>query len=144
MAHRHKERLVMYRKFFFTFCFLLISLWGTLAFGAERTSFGLMIKAVTAEYAQFLGLDMPEGVYVVSAPAAGDLRPGDVILKVDDRSIKAPADLQEVTRQYLPGDQVQLQIARGKERLSISYTLKSAPVPTSRVRPGQPFRGANI
>ncbi len=134
----------MYRKLFFIICFLLISLWGMLAFGAERASFGLMIKAVTAEYAQFLGLDMPEGAYVVSASAAGDLRPGDVILKVDDRSIKAPADLQEVARQYLPGDQVQLQIARGKERLSISYTLKSAPVPTSRVRPGQPSRGANI
>ena len=132
----------MYRKLFFIFCLLLISLLGTLAFGAERASFGVMIKAVPAEYAQFIGLETPEGAYVVSASA--DLRPGDVILKVDDRSIKVPADLQAITRQYRPGDQVQLQIARGKERLQITYTLKSAPVSRGPVRPGQPSRASNI
>ena len=131
----------MFRKLYFVFCLLLISLLGTLVFGAERASFGVMIKAVTAEYAQFIGLATPEGAYVVSASAAGDLRPGDVILKVDDRSIKAPADLQAVTRQYLPGDRVQLQIARGKERIQISFTLKRAAV--SPVRSGQ-FPQASI
>jgi len=133
----------MYRKLFFV-CFLLISLWGTLAFGADRASFGVMIKAVTADYAQFIGLAAPEGAYVVSTPATGDLRPGDVILKVDDRSIKAPADLQELAKLHQPGDQVQLQIARGKERMGISYTLKSAPVSRGTVRPGQPSRVSSI
>lgn len=133
----------MYRKLFFVFCLLLISLLGTLAFGADRASFGVMVKAVPAEYAQFIGLATPEGAYVVSVPAAGDLRAGDVILKVDDRSIKAPANLQEVVRQYQPGDQVQLQIARGKERIQINYTLKSAPVATGK-RPGQPSRPSTI
>lgn len=104
---------------------------------ADRASFGVMIRSVTAEYAQFIGLDTPEGVYVVSTLAAGDLRPGDVILKVDDRSIKSPTDLQEVTRIHQPGDQVQLQIARGKERIQISYTLKSAAVLQGKVRPDQ-------
>ncbi len=122
----------MCKKILFVICLLLISLLGTLAFGAERASFGLMIKAVTAEYAQFIGLTAPEGAYVVSVPQAGDLRPGDVILKVDDRSINAPADLQAVARFYQPGDKVQLQIARGKERLQISYTLKRAAVPPVR------------
>ncbi len=112
------------------------------ASAADRASFGVMIKAVTVEYAQFIGLETPEGAYVVSA--SGEMRPGDVILKVDDRSIKAPADLQAVVRFYLPGDQVQLQIARGKERIQISYTLKSAPVPTSQIRPGQPSRASTI
>ena len=115
---------------------LLLILGSASVFAAERASFGVMIKAVTVEYAQFIGLEMPEGAYVVSASEAGDLRPGDVILKVDGGSIKAPADLQAVTRQYLPGDQVQLQIARGKERIQISYTLKGAPVPMGN-RPGQ-------
>ena len=138
----HKGRMVMLKKLFFIFCLLLILFLGTLAFGAERASFGLMIKAVTAEYAQFIGLNAPEGAYVVSTPAAGDLRPGDVILKVDDRSIKAPADLQEAIRQYLPGDQVQVQIARGKERLQISYTLKRAAVSPGTARPGQPTRAS--
>ena len=132
----------MYRKL--SFIVLLISLWGTLAFGAERASLGVMIKAVTAEYAQFLGLETPAGAYVVSPSAAGELRPGDVILKVDDKIIQAPADLQEAAKQYQPGNSVKLQIARGQERMMISYTLKSVPVPTSRVRSGQPSRAANI
>ncbi len=122
---------------------LLLILVSASVWAADRASFGVMIKAVTVEYAQFIGLTMPEGAYVVSALSAGDLRPGDVILKVDDRSIKAPADLQAVTRQYLSGDQVQLQIARGKERLQISYTLKSAPVATGK-RPDQPSRASSI
>ena len=112
------------------------------AFAAERASFGVMIKAVTAEYAQFIGLETPVGAYVVSTPATGDLRPGDVVLKVDDRIIKAPADLQEVARLHQPGDQVQLQIARGKERLQISYILKRVAVSPGMVRPGQPSRAS--
>ncbi len=109
---------------------------------ADRASLGVMIKSVPADYAQLIGLDETEGAYIVSTSAAGDLRPGDVILKLDDRSIKAPADLQEVVRQYLPGDQVQLQIARGKERIQISYTLKRAAVAQGTARANQPSRAA--
>jgi thioredoxin len=123
---------------------LLLILVSASAWAADRASFGVMIKAVTVEYAQFIGLATPEGAYIVAVSVPGDLRPGDVVLKVDDRSIKAPSNLQEVVRLYLPGDQVQLQIARGKERLQITYTLKSAPVPTGKVRPGQPSRASTI
>ncbi|MDP2852956.1 MAG: thioredoxin domain-containing protein [Smithellaceae bacterium] len=119
---------------------LLLLLASASVWAAERASFGVMIGAVTAEYAQFIGLTTPEGAYVVSTSAAGDLRPGDVILKVDDRNISVPADLREVTKQYQPGDQVQLQIARSKERIQISYTLKRAAVSQGTVRPGQPTR----
>lgn len=105
---------------------------------ADRASLGLMIRPVTAEYAQFIGLTTPEGAYVVSTSVAGDLRPGDVILKVDERNIKVPADLQKVTGLYQPGEQVQLQIARGKERIVISYTLKRAAVSPGTGRRGQP------
>ncbi|MDO9067422.1 MAG: thioredoxin domain-containing protein, partial [Deltaproteobacteria bacterium] len=107
---------------------------------AEQATFGVMIKPVTPEYAQFIGLSKLEGAHVISTSAAGGLRPGDVILKVDDRSIKVLADLQEVTRTYQPGDQVQLQIARGKERIQINYILKSAAVLQGKARPGQPTR----
>ena len=102
---------------------------------ADRASFGVMIRTVPAEYAQFISLDPPEGAYVVSMLGASDLRPGDVILKVDGRNIKAPADLQEVGKLYQPGDQVQLQIARGKERIGISYIMKSAAVLQGNIRP---------
>lgn len=109
---------------------------------AGLSSLGVMIRTVPSEYAQFIGLDPPEGAYVVSTSEAGDLRPGDVILKVDNRSIKVIADLQEVTGSYQPGDQVQLQVARGKERIAISYTLKSAAALTDKVRPGKPIQAA--
>ena len=82
---------------------ILLILVAASVFAADRASLGLMIKPVTAEYAQFIGLTTPEGAYVVSTSAAGDLRPGDVILKIDDKSIKVPADLQKVTGLYQPG-----------------------------------------
>ena len=119
---------------------ILLILVAASVFAADRASLGLMIKPVTAEYAQFIGLTTPEGAYVVSTSAAGDLRPGDVILKIDDKSIKVPADLQKVTGLYQPGDQVQLQIARGKERMQISYTMKMVAVSPGTVRQGQPTR----
>lgn len=104
---------------------------------AERASFGMIIKPVSAEYARFIGLDGSEGAYVVSTLVSSGLRAGDVILKVDDRPIKTPADLQEVVRIHQPGDQLQLLIARGKERIQISYTLKSAVTSGGAFRPGQ-------
>lgn len=107
---------------------------------AEQATFGVMIKPVTPDYAEFIGLNKLEGAHVISTPAAGELRPGDVILKVDDRNIGVIADLQEVTRAYQPGDKVQLQIARGKERIQISYVLKNAAVLQGKARPGQPTR----
>ncbi|MRR16648.1 MAG: PDZ domain-containing protein [Deltaproteobacteria bacterium] len=138
------ERVDMTRKIALSFSLLWVLIFAVAAFGAERASLGLMVKAVTAEYAQFIGLPAPEGATIVSASAAGELRPGDVILKMDDRDIKTPANLQEALRLYRAGDQVQLQIARGRERLAIRFTLASAPVPTGRVRPGPPPRGGSI
>lgn len=129
---------------------ILMILVSTPVFAADRassgvmtTSFGVIIKAVTAEQAQFIGLETPEGAYVVSTLTAGELRPGDVILKVDERSIKAPADLQEVAKLHQPGDQVQLQIVRGKERIQISYVLKRSAVSAGK-RPGQLSRTSTI
>ncbi len=116
---------------------LLAAVWVS---AAERASFGMIVKPVSDEYARFIGLDGPEGAYVVSTPASGGLRPGDVILKVDDAPIKTPADLQEVIRVHQPGDQVQLMIARGKERVQISYALKSAASSGAGFRPGQAAR----
>ncbi|MCK7510245.1 MAG: hypothetical protein MZV70_43510 [Desulfobacterales bacterium] len=49
---------------------LLLILVSASVWAAERASFGVMIKAVPAEYAQFIGLATPEGAYVVSASEA--------------------------------------------------------------------------
>jgi thioredoxin 1 len=115
--------------------------WHSPVAAAGRASLGVLIQAVSQERADFIGLERPEGAYVAAVMEAGSLlRAGDVILKVDDTIIKAPADLQGVIRLHLPGEQVQLRIARGKERLQISYTLKHAAVSGGAVRTGQPAR----
>jgi len=93
------------------------------ALASERASLGIMVKPVTAEYARFIGLENAEGAYVVSTPARGGLRAGDVILMVGDQQIRTPIDLRGATGAYKPGDQVLLQVARGKERIRINYTL---------------------
>lgn len=109
---------------------------------AERATLGVMVRQVSIQYAQFIGLDSPRGAQVVSIQGGGGpLQPGDLILMVNDTSIRTPADLQGAIRAAGPGEQVQLQIMRGRERLTISHTLKEAAVQGAVARTGQAVRG---
>jgi serine protease Do len=81
----------------------------------------------------FLGIitDKPkegEGVLVRrimprSAAATGKLKEEDVILKVGDRTINVPADLQLAMESYKPGDTVVLSVRRGENELELKLKL---------------------
>jgi serine protease Do len=57
-----------------------------------------------------------------SAARAG-LRPGDIITRINGRSIRSRESLIETVGEYRPGDRVQLEVRRGEEELDISTTL---------------------
>ncbi|PKN60278.1 MAG: hypothetical protein CVU53_03905 [Deltaproteobacteria bacterium HGW-Deltaproteobacteria-11] len=134
------KRIILLKMSAMLVMLVLSVVWHSPVAAAGRASLGVLIRTVSQEYADFIGLERPEGAYVAAIMGAGGLRVGDVILKVDDTIIKLPADLQDVTRLYQPGDQVQLRIARGKERLQISHTLKNVAVSGGAFRTGQPAR----
>jgi S1-C subfamily serine protease len=65
---------------------------------------------------------------VTGAPAQkAGLRPGDVILHVDDRTITTASDLGEAVNAHKPGDTVKVQVQRNGSRETLNVTLGTRP-----------------
>jgi len=60
-----------------------------------------------------------------SAAEEAGVRPGDVIVKVDDRQVTDAASLVATIRGHRPGDTVTLTVARDDEELEVEATLDS-------------------
>ena len=99
---------------------------------ATHSYLGIQPDQVTREVAAQLGLDEASGVVVLAAidggPAAkAGLRPGDVIVAIDDARIETVEDLFAELRQHKPGSQVRLTIIRGGRRQEVTVTLVDRP-----------------
>ena len=62
---------------------------------------GLSVRAVTAREAKALGMDKPQGVLITevadgSEAEQADVRPGDVVLEVNQRPVSSPEDFKKV------------------------------------------------
>lgn len=82
-----------------------------------RSRIGVTVQEVDAGLANSFGLDRPRGALIgmVEPGAAGDkagLKPGDVILKVDDTLIETSSQLPGIIANTKPGSTVNLQIWR--------------------------------
>jgi putative serine protease PepD len=83
----------------------------------------------------YLGISMEDagdGVIVTtirpgSPAAAGELRPGDVILRVDGESVDSPEDLAQIVSGKEPGDTIELEGRRGNAELTVRVTLAERP-----------------
>ncbi|HKG66429.1 MAG TPA: trypsin-like peptidase domain-containing protein [Solirubrobacteraceae bacterium] len=65
---------------------------------------------------------------VTGAPAQkAGLRPGDVILRVDDRTITTASDLGEAVNAHKPGDTVKVEVQRNGSRETLNVTLGTRP-----------------
>jgi PDZ domain-containing protein len=73
-----------------------------------------------------LGYDVtarPRGAFVSQlfrdAPAARTLRPADVIVSIDGKPVRTPADLRRLIGVHRPGDTVEVGVLRGTQRLEL-------------------------
>jgi S1-C subfamily serine protease len=65
---------------------------------------------------------------VTGAPAQkAGLRPGDVILRLDDRTITTASDLGEAVNAHKPGDTVKVEVQRNGSRETLNVTLGTRP-----------------
>jgi len=101
--------------------------------GRPRSSFlGLAVMEVTPRIASVLGMDEPAGVMVEmvlpGGPAAlAGLRPMDVILEINGRTVENRFALLETIRTSRPGDRISLKIQRaGKMRDLVATTEDAA------------------
>jgi serine protease DegQ len=99
---------------------------------ATHAFFGIQPVQVTRDVAAQLGLDQAAGVLVLEVgdgtPAAkAGLRPGDVIVRLDDKPIDTVEDLFGELRQHRPGDRVTLTVVRDGREQQLTATLADNP-----------------
>jgi serine protease DegQ len=99
---------------------------------ATHSYLGIQPDQVTREVAAQLGLDQARGVVVLSVVGGGPaaqagLRPGDVIVRLDDANVDTVEDLFGELRQRRPGSQVRLTFVRDGREQQATVTLADRP-----------------
>jgi serine protease Do len=96
----------------------------------SRGYIGVNIGEVDNAMAKALGMDKPEGVIVQGLVKGGaasnaDIKPGDVILKIDGKDVNEPNTLQSYIAGKSAGSSVTLTIFRDGKQMDRKVTLKS-------------------
>ena len=98
---------------------------------------GVSIEPVTPDIAEAVGIEEATGA-IVSAPqdgspaAAAGLKPGDVILSVDETDVASPKELARIIASYAPETKVALTVVRDGEEEEVTVTLGKLPEPQRR------------
>jgi serine protease Do len=101
-----------------------------IAYGkVTRGYIGVQITPVDDATAKAIGLDKPHGVMIQELVPGGaaskeDIKPGDVILKVDGREVNQANELQSYVATKSAGASVNLKIFRNGKELDRKVTLK--------------------
>jgi Do/DeqQ family serine protease len=96
----------------------------------QRGYLGIHIRGVDGSLVKEKNLDVTQGVYVdsvaenSSAFAAG-IKPGDVILEVNEIEVKTGPELQEIIARHRPGDEVKMKVNRQGKELTLKVELKN-------------------
>jgi serine protease Do len=103
---------------------------------AQRAIMGISMREVTSDLAQKEKLENVSGVYVVSTVSGGaaeeaGIKPKDVIVRIDDKNIVNPADLQESIAEHHPGDKVKITYLRNGKEETVPVELKNVAGTTS-------------
>ncbi|MBC7450314.1 MAG: PDZ domain-containing protein, partial [Cytophagales bacterium] len=96
----------------------------------QRGMLGVVIQDMTTTLAKEKSVDFMNGVYVSavnqgSAADLGGIKEGDIITKINDISIGATSQLQEVVARYRPGDKLKVKYIRKGKESEASVTLKN-------------------
>ena len=105
-----------------------------LAFGTvQRGWLGVEVRSIDSELAKSENLKLNEGAYISgfgnaedkSAAKQAGIKPGDVVVKIDEAPIKSSTALIEYIGRKRPGDKITMTIDRNGKALVIPVTLKN-------------------
>ncbi|MBE0639588.1 MAG: trypsin-like peptidase domain-containing protein [Bacteroidales bacterium] len=96
----------------------------------QRAYIGVTIRDIDSQFAKEIGLESPQGIYVVSvvensSANDADIRAEDIILEIDGRSINSVSSLLESIGQRNPGDRVMVKLKRGNKVIDKEVLLKN-------------------
>lgn len=94
----------------------------------RRGSIGVIPETITPRLGAALGLDRDSGVILsdvapLGAAEAAGLESGDVVLSIDGKPMRGARDLALAVFQRAPGDELSMEILRGKERMSKTVAI---------------------
>lgn len=83
----------------------------------QRGVLGVMVRNLDGNLAREKGLDLTQGAYVDSllensAAGAAGIKPGDVIISIDEAPVTNSSSLQELIARHRPGDVVKVKVNR--------------------------------
>ncbi len=98
----------------------------------QRGWIGVEPRELTAELAESLSLPVKSGVIISGVlqdgPAAqGGLRPGDVVLKVDDKPVRNTSELYAAVAALKPGSTANFVVQRGAEQAQAKVRVAERP-----------------
>jgi len=93
----------------------------------KRRELGIQVIDTTPEQASEAGLEAPTGVYVMEVKpggaAEGALRPGDIILQVDDTELTGVSDFIKTLSGRTPGEPLRMRVLRGGRTIFVAIRL---------------------
>ncbi len=93
---------------------------------------GVQTATLTPELADEINVDADSGAVVLGvtegSPAAeAGLREEDVIVEIGGTAIEEASDVPDAIRRHQPGDEVEVVVVRGSERVTVTATLVDRP-----------------
>lgn len=116
----------------------------------QRGYLGVGISAVGSDVAQKLNLPPQQGLIVgevvAKSPAAeAGLNEGDVILKINDQTVRTPRDLQEVVERTAIDEKIELNVIRDGKPMKFAVIVKPLPEQTAALtRPRMNKQGSSV
>lgn len=110
----------------------------------QRGYLGVTIREVDSKLVKDKGLDIKNGVYVESVTETGGakesgIKPGDVIVSVNDHAVRTNAELLEVIGQHNPGQIMDVTVHRDGSDQNFRVELKNQQGNTSIEKKGDDF-----
>ncbi|MDH5680179.1 MAG: Do family serine endopeptidase [Spirochaetota bacterium] len=117
----------------------------------ERGYLGVSISPIPTDVAKYLNVNKKTGIFVHEVEADGPadragIKPGDVILKVNNRNVATVSQLQRIVSSYRKGEKAVIQIFRNGKRMNVNVILGLSETKITRkgkkyIGPSQEFLG---
>ncbi len=96
----------------------------------QRAVLGVQIQNVNDQLAKEYDLESLKGAYIAGVKREGaadraGIKPGDVIISVEDKKIDDVAELQTTINSYTPGDEVTITVKRDGKQKQFDVTLRN-------------------